>query len=107
MQSVSSGESARETQPSGDASGVDNETVRLLIVEDDEDDYLITSDLLAGQSRLRVSIDWAPDYEAALAEIRAQRHDVYLVDYRLGEHTGLELIRVGRAGDHAHRSAGG
>jgi diguanylate cyclase (GGDEF)-like protein/PAS domain S-box-containing protein len=97
MQSVSREESERVTQPFGDASGVDLDSVRLLIVEDDEDDYLITSDLLAAQSRLRVVVDWAADYEAALAEIRAQRHDVYLVDYRLGKHTGLELIRVGFA----------
>jgi diguanylate cyclase (GGDEF)-like protein/PAS domain S-box-containing protein len=97
MQSVSTGEPAPVTPPSGDASGKDPETVRLLIVEDDEDDYLITSDLLAGQSRVRFVINWASDYEAGLAEIRAQRHDVYLVDYRLGDRTGLELIRVGFA----------
>ena len=97
MQSVSAGEAAPETQPLGEALAMDPDTVRLLIVEDDEDDFLITSDLLEQQSRLQVLIDRAPDYETALAEIRAQRHDVYLVDYRLGEHTGLELIRVGFA----------
>ena len=29
----------------------------------------------------------------ALARIREQRHDVYLIDYRLGSQTGLELVR--------------
>ena len=71
----------------------DTETVRLLIVEDDEDDYLITQDLLAERHQLRVAVDWAGTYDEALAQIRRQGHDVYLVDYRLGKRTGLELIR--------------
>ena len=33
------------------------------------------------------------EYDAALMAIREQRHDVYLIDYRLGERTGLELMR--------------
>lgn len=74
------------------ASGAE-ETVRLLVVEDDEDDYLITRDLLADGGSLRCTIDWSAAYEDALAAIRRQRHDVYLVDYRLGGRTGLELIR--------------
>ena len=81
------------TRPSSEMPGADPEFVRLLIVEDDEDDYLITRDLLADQRQMRVSVDWAADYDAALVEMRDQRHDVYLVDYRLGERTGLELIR--------------
>ncbi len=97
MRSVTTGQSPGSAPPRGDVDGEDHDSVRLLIVEDDEDDYLITSDLLAGQSRLRVVADWVSDYEEALAEVRAQRHDVYLVDYRLGAHTGLELIRAGFA----------
>jgi diguanylate cyclase (GGDEF)-like protein/PAS domain S-box-containing protein len=72
---------------------IDVETVRLLIVEDDEEDFLITRDMLADQDRMRVAIDWVSDYDQALVEIRAQSHDAYLVDYRLGERTGLDLIR--------------
>jgi diguanylate cyclase (GGDEF)-like protein/PAS domain S-box-containing protein len=67
----------------------------VLLVEDDEDDYLITRDLLASQERARFTVDWCRDYETALATIREQRHDVYLIDYRLGQHTGLDLVREG------------
>lgn len=70
------------------------ESLRVLVVEDDEDDYLITRDMLQGQTRARFVIDWCADYDRALAQIRTQRHDIYLVDYRLGEHTGLDLIRA-------------
>jgi diguanylate cyclase (GGDEF)-like protein/PAS domain S-box-containing protein len=71
--------------------------IRVLLVEDDEDDYLITRDLLDEQDRVRFDIDWCVDHDSALAAIREERHDVYLIDYRLGAHTGLELVRTGFA----------
>ena len=73
------------------------EVVDVLLVEDDEDDYLITRDMLAAQDRARFELDWCSDYEQALEAIRGQRHDVYLIDYRLGLRTGLELVRDGFA----------
>jgi diguanylate cyclase (GGDEF)-like protein/PAS domain S-box-containing protein len=71
--------------------------LRILLVEDDEDDYLITRDMLAGHGRARYRVDWCADYHGALVAIREQRHDLYLIDYRLGEHTGLDLVREGFA----------
>ncbi|HYV37199.1 MAG TPA: EAL domain-containing protein, partial [Gemmataceae bacterium] len=41
--------------------------------------------------------DWAPSYDEAMAAIAKGQHDVYLVDYRLGEHDGLEILRQARA----------
>ncbi|WP_187368777.1 putative bifunctional diguanylate cyclase/phosphodiesterase [Baekduia soli] len=67
--------------------------LRLLLVEDDEDDYVITRSLLDTQRRVRFDIDWAQSYDAALNAIREDRHDLYVVDYRLGQLTGLDLIR--------------
>jgi diguanylate cyclase (GGDEF)-like protein/PAS domain S-box-containing protein len=67
--------------------------IRVLLVEDDEDDYLITRDMLARQDRARYIVDWRPGYVEALDTIRAQQYDVYLIDYRLGRHTGLDLVR--------------
>ncbi|MHB8690939.1 MAG: putative bifunctional diguanylate cyclase/phosphodiesterase [Solirubrobacteraceae bacterium] len=72
----------------------DSEALRVLLVEDDEDDYLITKELLAGQDRARFKLDWCADFESALQKIAEQRHDIYLVDYRLGRRTGLELVRA-------------
>jgi diguanylate cyclase (GGDEF)-like protein/PAS domain S-box-containing protein len=70
-----------------------SEPVKVLLVEDDEEDYLITRDMLAGQDRVRFRVEWCADYDAALALIREQRHDVYLIDFRLGRRTGFELVR--------------
>ena len=73
------------------------ESLTVLLVEDDEDDYLIARDMLERQDRARFTLDWRADYDAALSAIVEQRHDVYLIDYRLGEHTGLDLVREGFA----------
>jgi diguanylate cyclase (GGDEF)-like protein/PAS domain S-box-containing protein len=70
-----------------------SEPLRLLIVEDDEEDYLIARETLAGQDRARFRVDWRQDYASGLAAILEQRHDLYLIDYQLGVHTGLELVR--------------
>jgi diguanylate cyclase (GGDEF)-like protein/PAS domain S-box-containing protein len=72
-----------------------SEAITVLLVEDDEDDYLITSEMLGRPHGVRFAVDWCASYDDALEAIREQRHDVYLIDYRLGEHTGLELIREG------------
>ncbi len=74
--------------------GDPNVALKVLLVDDDEDDYLITREMLALQDRARFELDWCSDYHEALAAIRAGRHDVYLIDYHLGDHTGLELIRA-------------
>jgi diguanylate cyclase (GGDEF)-like protein/PAS domain S-box-containing protein len=71
--------------------------VNVLLVEDDEDDYLITRGMLSGQDRVRFELDWCADYDDGLAKIRQQLHDVYLIDYRLADRTGLELVREGFA----------
>jgi diguanylate cyclase (GGDEF)-like protein/PAS domain S-box-containing protein len=74
-----------------------NEPLRVLLVEDDEEDYLITRETLAGQDRARFSVDWCSDFRRGLETILEQRHDVYLIDYHLGARTGLELVRQGFA----------
>jgi len=65
--------------------------VKVLLVDDDEDDYIITRDLIlriAGRYRL----DWVNNFHAALEAVQRREHDIYLLDYRLGERTGLELL---------------
>jgi len=39
------------------------------------------------------SMDWNSNYEDGLNAIAQNRHDVYLVDYHLGDKTGLELLQ--------------
>lgn len=70
-----------------------NEALRILLVDDDEDDYLITEDHLLDIEGQSFHLDWTPDYTTALDIISRQEHDVYLIDFRLGKETGLDLLR--------------
>ena len=68
-------------------------TIKVLIIDDDEDDYFITSDYLKSITGKKFIIDWCFNYKNALDEIKRERHDIYLVDYRLGAKTGIDLLK--------------
>lgn len=72
--------------------------VRVLLVEDDEDDYVLTRDLLATIDPHGFVLDWVTAYDEARAAMRRGQHDVYLVDYRLGARSGVDLLREAIAG---------
>ena len=72
------------------------QTIRILLIEDDEDDYVITRNILKEVRNADFSLDWEPDAEAAAQRIGRQEHDAYLIDYRLGAVTGLELLAKAR-----------
>ena len=69
------------------------EALRILLVEDDEDDFLLTRSMLQAPGRAPLELDWEQNYDSALSAIRAGAHDLYLIDHRLGERTGLDLVR--------------
>lgn len=67
--------------------------MRVLLVEDDEDDMLIVQKLFAGINGETYSLDWVKTFEEATSAISKKEHDLYLVDYRLGHMSGLDLLR--------------
>jgi signal transduction histidine kinase len=69
------------------------QALRVLIADDDEDDYILTRDLLLRIGRPGIQLDWTPSYEGALEAIERNQHDVYLFDYHLGHTDGLQLLR--------------
>ena len=70
--------------------------VRVLLIDDDRDDYLLTRDLFAEIPGGRYQLDWVAEYGAGLAAVTRGEHDVYLLDFRLGEKTGLDLLAEAR-----------
>ena len=66
--------------------------VAVLLVDDDRDDYLLTKDLVDQIEGSKYRLQWIPDYGSAVAALRTGQHDVCLLDYRLGERSGLELL---------------
>jgi signal transduction histidine kinase len=71
--------------------------VRVLLIDDDRDDYLLTRDLLAEIPGGRYRVEHVPTYEEGLEAACRGAHDVCLLDYRLGARTGLDLLRESRA----------
>ncbi|HYY98007.1 MAG TPA: EAL domain-containing protein [Pyrinomonadaceae bacterium] len=72
---------------------MDTQPIRVLLVDDDEDDYVMTRDMLAELGRGAFLLDWVASYEEARGAVSRGEHDVYLLDYRLGERSGLDLLR--------------
>ncbi len=71
----------------------DNRQLRILLVEDDEDDFILTRELLSRIDTWKSLLEWVPNYNAGLDAIEKYCHDVYLLDYRLGDRNGLDLLR--------------
>jgi len=68
--------------------------IRVLLVDDDEDDALLTRGLLSEVAHVTFQLEWVQSFENGLARLREGEHDVALVDWRLGTHDGIELIRL-------------
>jgi two-component system, cell cycle sensor histidine kinase and response regulator CckA len=75
---------------------VEEDVFKILIVEDDEDDFFLTRSLLARASRLRCDLEWSRSYAEGLEALQAKTYDACLIDYRLGPDNGLELLEVAR-----------
>lgn len=71
--------------------------IRALLVDDDENVKPLIEHLLRKVPGKKFNIDWAASYKEALEIIKLQEHEVYLVDYRLGVESGLDLIREATA----------
>jgi signal transduction histidine kinase len=67
-------------------------SVRVLLVEDDEDDFIAVRSYLTDVPSPRFEIEWVRTCSAALEALSCGHHDVCLLDYRLGEHDGLDLL---------------
>ncbi|NQZ90656.1 MAG: response regulator [Colwellia sp.] len=65
---------------------------KVLIVEDDEDDYILLEELLIEAVGEIGTITWAEDYKSAQASIANEHFDFYFLDNRLGAELGLNLI---------------
>ncbi len=72
------------------------EPVKILLVEDDEDDYLLTTDLLADIEQFKYDLTWAPKFEDGVARLREGVYDICLVDFRIGGRTGLDFVQEAR-----------
>src|SRR5256885_16688509 len=66
--------------------------VRVLLVDDDEDEFIVTRDLFREIGN-GYELSWARSYEDGIAEISRCDWDAFLFDYHLGARTGVDLLR--------------
>jgi diguanylate cyclase (GGDEF)-like protein len=71
--------------------------VRILLIDDDEDEYFLLKELVSGRAQGRTlhdyDLDWVSTYEEAVGAFLDCQYDLYLVDYQLGSRSGLDLLR--------------
>jgi signal transduction histidine kinase len=88
--------------PSAPSPKASTSTIRALLIDDDRDDYFLTRELLSEVPGGRCTLDWASTYEAGVKAICEGTHDVFLLDYRLGAKTGIDLLKEA----HGHGCSG-
>src|SRR5450432_3911659 len=71
----------------------ENLPVKILIIDDDEEDFFLTCQYIKKIRGKEFIIDWCYRYKEALDAIVEAKYDIYFIDYYLGARTGLELLK--------------
>ncbi|HEX8833342.1 MAG TPA: EAL domain-containing protein [Abditibacteriaceae bacterium] len=78
--------------------------IRVLLIEDDENDYVVTRDLLNEAGLPGLTLDRVATYHAAIEALRRREHDIYLLDCELNGHSCLDILREVNDADLASRA---
>jgi DNA-binding NtrC family response regulator len=71
-----------------------NRVIRVLHVDDLEEEFILLRELLANVEGAEFEIHWASDTRTAIRAMEEMDFDVCLVDYYLGNDNGLEFTRT-------------
>ena len=66
---------------------------RILVIDDEPAAFTLVQHMLASAADLDVAIDWVDTFDAGLEAVQENQHDVYLVDFKLSDGSGVELLR--------------
>lgn len=72
-------------------------TLRVLLIDDDEAAYALTRAIMDKIPFATFELDFEATFEDGARAIAREEHDVYLVDYLIGDDSGIELVRRARA----------
>ena len=70
-----------------------DKAVRLLIVDDDDEDLYLVNDALSEVVEAQYDVTTATSALAAMARLSANSYDCIICDYRLGHVTGIDFIK--------------
>lgn len=65
-----------------------------MVIDDDPSAFTLVQHMLLTMDKLLVTVEWVDSYEKGLATLEQKRHDIYLIDYRMGgDNSGFHLLR--------------
>ncbi|MEJ7588057.1 MAG: ATP-binding protein [Ferruginibacter sp.] len=67
--------------------------LQILVVEDDEDDFILISDYLKNITAWKFEIKWVQRYSTAIEELCSNKYSLCFCDYRLGAKNGIDFIK--------------
>ena len=67
--------------------------IKVLLVEDDEDDVVLAREYLRESEYYKFKVEWEANPPQARERMLREKFDIFLIDYRLGSENGLDLIR--------------
>ena len=70
-----------------------DQPTRVLLVEDDEDDFVPMKEMLSISGQGVYDLEWVETYQTAKDALSTRNHGICLLDYRLGAQDGLDLLR--------------
>lgn len=70
-----------------------SDTINVLLIDDDEEDFLIVEDLLQDFRKRNYELTWVSSFQAAVEALENKNHHVILLDYRLGAQSGIDLMK--------------
>jgi AcrR family transcriptional regulator len=68
--------------------------VRILLIDDEESDFLVARALLGQIEEPPMEVEWSATFDEGLGRLSEHDHDVCLLDYFLGEDTGLAALSL-------------
>jgi PAS domain S-box-containing protein len=68
-------------------------TLKILVVEDDEDDFFLISEYFKNIKAWQIEIKWIQRYHDSIKELCSNNYTLCFCDYRLGAKNGIDLIK--------------
>ncbi len=69
------------------------QNLTILLIDDEEADFLLVRKLLSRIERVSYEMEWVATYDQVFAILKEKSFDVCILDYRLGEMDGLDLMQ--------------
>ena len=73
---------------------MNKEEIKILLIEDDEDDAFLIREYLSDVKNFRSQLDWEPNPDLGIQKVRNGQYDLVLIDFYLGKATGLSILDI-------------